>query len=56
MMGETDKTTQVSIEMSDLNRILASSISENLRDNSTSLLVSSIFRVPQKLRRRNENV
>ncbi|KAF5449379.1 hypothetical protein F2P56_029830 [Juglans regia] len=56
MMGETDRTAQVSIEMSDLNRMLASSISEKLRDNSPSLLVSSIFRVPQKLRRRNENV
>lgn len=55
-MAETDENADVSIEMSNLNRIVASSITKKLLHDSPSLLESSIFRVPQKLRRRNENV
>ncbi|XP_059445772.1 UPF0481 protein At3g47200-like [Corylus avellana] len=55
-MAETNEIADISIEMSNLDKSLASSITKKLLYDSPSLQESSIFRVPQKLRRRNENV
>jgi hypothetical protein len=55
-MAKTDEIADISIEMPNLDRILASSTTKKLCHDSPSLLESSIFRVPHKLRRRNANV
>jgi hypothetical protein len=55
-MAETDEIAHVSIEILESNRRVTSSIEKKRPHASPSLLESSIFRVPQKLRRRNENV
>uniref|UniRef100_A0A2N9H0G5 Uncharacterized protein n=1 Tax=Fagus sylvatica TaxID=28930 RepID=A0A2N9H0G5_FAGSY len=55
-MAKTDEIAHVSIEMPESNRMVTSSIKEKLCHVSPSFLKSSIFRVPQKLRQRNENV
>ena len=55
-MAKTDEIAHISIEMPESNRMVTSSIKEKLCHVSPSFLKSSIFRVPQKLRQRNENV
>ncbi|KAH7859124.1 hypothetical protein Vadar_031860 [Vaccinium darrowii] len=53
-MDEIDCSTQVSVEIEELNKLLACALRDKLRDQSPSMSENCIFKVPGTLRRRNE--